>query len=151
MFIPKVYDGRNKSFFFHNMERTTQKDYNQSGFVTLPTQDFKRGDFSKLLNAGFTGTSGSGSNAGTDALGRPVTFGAIYDPATSRQVNGNWVRDPFPGNVIPRNRFAGVSSKILELAPIDDPMFDTMLRNMPAIGTCCPEFRERMLTFKGII
>ena len=149
VFIPKVYDGRNKSFFFHNMERTTQKDYNQSGFVTLPTQDFKRGDFSKLLNAGFTGTSGSGSNAGTDALGRPVTFGAIYDPATSRQVNGNWVRDPFPGNVIPRNRFAGVSSKVLELAPIDDPMFDTMLRNMPAIGTCCPEFRERMLTFKG--
>jgi len=28
------------------------------------------------------------------ALGRPIVFGAIYDPSTSRQVGGTWVRDP---------------------------------------------------------
>jgi hypothetical protein len=147
--LPKIYNGRNKTFFFHNMERTKQKDMTQSGFSTLPTPDFKRGDFSRLLNAGFTGTAQSGTVVGTDALGRPVVQGAIYDPATSRQDGGTWVRDVFPGNRIPQNRFSPVSQKILELAPIDDPLFDTMLRNIPAIGTCCPEFQERMLTYKG--
>ncbi|HYI97963.1 MAG TPA: carboxypeptidase regulatory-like domain-containing protein [Bryobacteraceae bacterium] len=149
VYIPKVYDGRNRSFFFHNMERTTQKDYNQNGFVTLPTQDFKRGDFSDLLSSAFTGTAGSGGAAGTDALGRAVQFGAIYDPASSRQVGNTWVRDVFPGNVIPQSRFSKVSANILSMAPIDDPLFDTMLRNIPALGACCPEFRERMITFKG--
>jgi hypothetical protein len=149
VYIPKVYDGRNRTFFFHNMERTTLADFNQTGFTTLPTPDFKSGDFSRLLNSGFTGNNSSGTTAGTDALGRPVVFGAIYDPTTSRQVGNTWVRDPFPGNAIPRNRWSPVSSKVLELAPIDDPLFDTMLRNIPAIGTCCPEFRERMLTFRG--
>ncbi len=149
VYIPKVYDGRNKTFFFHNMERTTAKDYNQTGFTTLPVDDFKQGDFSRLFDANFTGNASSGTNVGNDALGRGVRFGAIYDPATSRLVDGTWVRDPFPGNVIPRNRWSPVSAKILELAPIDSPMFDTMLRNMPSIGACCPEFRERMLTFKG--
>ena len=147
--IPKIYDGRNKTFWFHNMERTTQKNYTQTSFTQLPTPDFKRGDFSRLLNAGFTGNAGSGTNAGTDALGRPVQFGAIYDPRTARQVDNTWVRDIFPGNMIPRNRFGAVSSKILELAPIDDPLFDSMLNNMPALGTCCPEFQERMVIFKG--
>ena len=147
--IPKIYDGRNKTFWFHNMERTTQKNYTQTSFTQLPTPDFKRGDFSRLLNAGFTGNAGSGTNAGTDALGRPVQFGAIYDPRTARQVDNTWVRDIFPGNMIPRNRFGAVPAKILELAPINDPVFDSMLNNMPALGTCCPEFQERMVIFKG--
>ncbi|MBI2687049.1 MAG: TonB-dependent receptor [Acidobacteria bacterium] len=148
--IPKLYDGRNKTFWFHNMERTTQKNYSTTTFTQLPTVDFKQGNFSRLFNAGFTGNSASGTNAGTDALGRPVQFGAIYDPNTARQAaNGTWVRDTFPGNIIPRNRFSPVSSKILELAPIDDPLFDTMLNNTPALSSGSPEFRERMLTFKG--
>lgn len=147
--LPKIYNGRNKTFFFHNMERTRQKDMTQSGFSTLPTPDFKRGDFSRILNPAFTGTAQSGSVIGTDAVGRPVVHGAIYDPASSRQVGNTWVRDVFPNNRIPQNRFSPVSQKILELAPIDDPLFDTMLRNIPALGACCPEFQERMITFKG--
>jgi hypothetical protein len=147
--IPKVYNGKNRTFWFHNMERTTQKDFNQTGFATLPVPDFKQGNFASLLNSGFTGNAGSGSTIGTDALGRPVLFGAIYDPNSARQVGNTYVRDIFPGNMIPRTRFSPVSQKILELAPIDDPLFSGMLNNMPAIGTCCPEFQERMLTFKG--
>ncbi|MBN8731220.1 MAG: TonB-dependent receptor [Acidobacteria bacterium] len=149
VYIPKVYDGRNKSFFFHNMERTTQKDFSQTLLTQLPVPDFKRGDFSRLLNPGFTGNAASGTSVGTDAAGRSVQFGALYDPTSSRQVGNTWVRDLFPGNIIPRSRWSPVSSKILELAPIDDPVFDSMLNNMPALGSCCPEFRERMLTFKG--
>jgi len=146
--IPKLYDGRNRTFWYHNMERTTQKDFNQSGFATLPVPEFKQGNFANLLNPAFTGNTGSGTTVGTDAAGRPVVFGAPYDPRSARQVGNTYVRDIFPGNVIPRTRFSPVSQKILE-AGIDDPIFSGMLNNMPAIGTCCPEFRERMLTFKG--
>ncbi len=147
--IPKIYDGRNKSFWFHNMEKTALKNYSSTSFTQLPTTDFKRGDFSRILSSAFTGAAASGSNAGADALGRTVQFGAIYDPNTARQVGSTWVRDIFPGNVIPRNRFSPVSSKILELAPIDDPLFDQMLLNTPALASGSPEFNERMLTFKG--
>lgn len=147
--LPKIYNGKNRTFFFHNMERTTQKDYTQTSFSRLPTVDFKRGDFSRLFNPAFTQTAASGTMAGTDAAGRSVRVGSIYDPSTSRAVGNTWVRDIFPGNMVPRSRWSPVSSKILELAPIDDPLFDTMLNNIPALGACCPEFRERMLTFKG--
>ncbi len=37
-----------------------------------------------------------------DALGNPAP--QIYDPATTRVVNGVTIRDPFPGNIIPSNR-----------------------------------------------
>jgi len=148
--IPKLYNGKNRTFWYHNMERTTLKDYNQSGFATLPVPEFKQGNFASLLNPAFTGNAGSGTTVGTDALGRPVVFGAIYDPNSARQApNGSYVRDIFPGNVIPRSRWSPVSQKVIDIAGIDNPLFSGMLNNMPAIGTCCPEFRERMVTFKG--
>ncbi|MEZ5399727.1 MAG: carboxypeptidase regulatory-like domain-containing protein [Bryobacteraceae bacterium] len=149
IYIPKVYDGRNKTFFFHNLERTKVKDYRSTSFTQLPVQDFKRGDFSRLLNSGFTGNAGSGTMVGTDAAGRSVQFGSIFDPASARQVNGSWVRDPFPGNIVPQNRWSPVSQKIINDVGIDDPLFDTMLNNMPAIGACCPNFNEWMLNLKG--
>ena len=91
----------NKTFWYANFERTKLKDYRSTAFSTLPTTQFKQGDFSQLLNPAFTGDVRSGTTIGTDALGRPIVFGAIYDPTTARQVNGQWVRDPFPGNMIP--------------------------------------------------
>src|SRR5947208_11026014 len=80
VYLPKIYHGRNRTFFYHNLERTKLKDYSQSGFATLPIPAFKKGDFSSLFNAGFTGNGSSGTSVGTDAEGRPVVFGAIYDP-----------------------------------------------------------------------
>ncbi|MFN3322586.1 MAG: TonB-dependent receptor domain-containing protein [Bryobacteraceae bacterium] len=37
----------------------------------------------------------------------------IYDPATTRMENGQWVRDPFPGNRIPQSRFDPAVNKLL--------------------------------------
>ena len=51
--------------------------------------------------------------------------------------------------MIPANRFSPVASKILELAPIEDPLFPDMLRNIPALGSGSPEFQETMLTVKA--
>src|SRR5262249_1465507 len=101
--IPKVYNGRNKTFFFNSLEVTRQRNFQSIAFTSLPVVDFKRGDFSKLLSPAFTGDARSGTQVGTDALGRPVIFGQLYNPRTTRQVGNAVVRDPFPGNIIPQN------------------------------------------------
>jgi hypothetical protein len=52
----------------------------------------------------------------TDALGRTVLRGAIYDPATFRQLpDGRWVGDMFPNNQIPVSRFSPVSRNLVNL------------------------------------
>ncbi|MDX1979652.1 MAG: carboxypeptidase-like regulatory domain-containing protein, partial [Bryobacteraceae bacterium] len=149
--LPKIYDGRNKSFFYHNLERTKVKNFTSTGFSTLPVPDFKRGNFASLLSSGFTGNSASGQAVAgrTDPLGNTVTFGQIFDPASARQVDGRWMRSPFPGNVVPTNRWSPVATKVVNEVGIDDPLFGTMLNNMPNFGACCPVFDEWMLTLKG--
>ena len=97
VYIPKLYDGRNRSFFYFTAERF---QVNNSGATVLdrtaPQPEMLNGNFSRLL----------GPQVGTDALGRPVIEGQIYDPATLRQVNGQFVADPFPGNIIPASRLS---------------------------------------------
>ena len=56
------------------------------------------GDFSDLLT-GKQATSSTGIPL-VDALGRPIMAGAIYNPYSTRTVNGQLVRDPFPNNQI---------------------------------------------------
>ena len=91
--IPKVYDGRNRTFFFTNFDWTRFRSGVLPGFGnTTPTDAFKAGDFSALL---------TGTQVGVDALGRPILSGQIFNPATTRLVNGVPVRDPYPGNMIP--------------------------------------------------
>ena len=91
--IPKVYNGRNKTFFFTNFDWTRFRSSVLPGFGnTTPTDAFKTGDFSELL---------TNNQIGSDALGRPIFEGQIFNPGTTRLVGGIPVRDPYPGNVIP--------------------------------------------------
>ena len=149
VFIPKVYDGRNKSFWFTNFEQDRVRDFRSTSFIQLPIPAFKQGDFSRLFDPSFTGRPQSGTVIGTDALGRPVRYGEIYDPHTTRSVNGAIVREPFPNNIIPQNQFDPVAANILKLAPITDPIFDRMLLNYPALASCCPVFDEHIIGAKG--
>lgn len=74
--IPKVYDGRNKTFFFVNVDWLKFRSGVLPGFGnTTPIDAFKQGDFSALL---------TGAQVGTDALGRPILNGQIFDPNTTR-------------------------------------------------------------------
>ncbi|MBI3696697.1 MAG: TonB-dependent receptor [Acidobacteria bacterium] len=149
VYIPKVYDGRNKTFWFTNFEDTRQRDFTSTAFGTLPTREFKQGDFSRLYDAAFTGRPQSGSVIGTDALGRSIRFGQIYDPLSGQQVGNSVVRDPFPGNIVPQSSWSPVSRKILELAPITDPINNNMLLNVPVLSSCCPIFDEHIVAVKG--
>jgi hypothetical protein len=134
VFIPKIYDGRNRTFFFTNLERDNRNQQQFSGLGTVPTAEFKKGDFSKLLDPAYTGDPRSGTQVGTDPLGRPLVFGAIYDPTTTRQVSGGIVRDAFPGNIIPQNRWDPVATNVIQKIGIQDPTLPGLLRNIPTIN-----------------
>ncbi len=92
--LPKLYNGRNKTFFFFGYQKLIEKKIAQV-LANTPTPAMKNGDFS------FGG------------VGNP-----IFDPLTTRQLpSGAWARDPFPGNRIPPARFDPVARKVLEIDP----------------------------------
>lgn len=106
--IPKVYNGTNRTFFFWNYEKFKDKQNQFLGYGTVPTDAYRRGDFSAAL---------TGRNLGTDGLGRPILENTIYDPNTARTVNGRVYRDPFANNIIPQARLDPVSLKMQGLMP----------------------------------
>lgn len=151
VYIPKIYNGRNRAFWFTSFERTTYSDFNVSGFnTTLPTVDFKQGDFSRLFDPAFTGNPLSGTVLGTDALGREIRYGQLYDPTTTRLgPDGKPIRDPFAGNIIPQDKWSTVSRNVVQGVGLLDPALDRHVRNTPTIGTCCPYFRLYTVMVKG--
>ena len=96
--IPGLYNGKSKTFFMFNGEKY-REGTPAPLFSTVPTEAMRRGDFSGLV----------------DAKGNLIT---IYDPATGRDVNGRWVRDPFPNNIIPENRISPVAKALLQYYPL---------------------------------
>lgn len=99
--VPKLYDGRNRTFFFFNYEGLQQRrGVTQLG--TIPNAAWRSGDLSLNLD-------------GRTALPQ------IYDPATTRQTGVNaqgqpiYTRDPFPGNRIPEARVVPYARAYLNL------------------------------------
>ncbi len=106
--IPKLYNGKDKTFFFFSWEQ-----YRQSiGGVTpstVPTTAEKGGDFSADLTSTVLGVNPcDGSN---------IYAGQIFDPGTTRTVNGQQCRTAFAGNVIPSNQLSQIGQKILSYYP----------------------------------
>ena len=89
--IPGLYNGMNKTFFLFTGERY-REGTPAPLFNTTPTEAMRNGDFSNYR----------------DVNGNLIQ---IYDPATGRNVNGTWVRDPFPGNIIPADRINPVAAR----------------------------------------
>jgi hypothetical protein len=100
VYIPHLYDGRNKTFFMFGWQMMIEKQTKQNT-GTVPTADMLNGDFS---------FAGSG-----------VAPNLIYDPVSTRQVNGQWFRDPFPNNFVPQNRWSKVAKAILGMHPLRLP------------------------------
>ncbi len=96
---------RNRTFWFADYQGTrlnstggAVQNLGTSGFFTIPTPEMVNGDFSRLL-------TGNGNE------------GQLYDPATTRTVNGQLVRDPFVNNQIPVSRMDPAARKIMALFP----------------------------------
>jgi hypothetical protein len=108
VWIPEVYNGRDKTHYFINFEGTQIRGDSFARAI-VPSELERRGDFSQT----------------TDRQGRPFT---VYDPATTRPSGSGFIRDAFPGNVIPRDRMDPVALRALEYYPLpnrtptsDDP------------------------------
>jgi Carboxypeptidase regulatory-like domain len=97
--IPKMYNGTNRTFFFASYEGFYNQQGSNAAFRSVPTPEMWDGDFSNWV----------------DSQGRRIT---IYDPATTRpNPNGaGFVRDPFPNNRIPADRFSTVAKQYIALA-----------------------------------
>jgi hypothetical protein len=102
IYIPKVYDGRNKTFLFFSQGLYYARLGGAGGLQTVPRADFKSGNFSNFL----------------DATGAVIP---IFDPATTQSDgSGSFVRTQFPGNIIPASRISPASAKIVSLLPTPD-------------------------------
>jgi hypothetical protein len=108
VWIPRLYDGHDKTFFFFNFEQFRETTVINNQFITVPTDAFRDGDFSALL---------TGRVLAQDPLGRNIIEGMIFDPATEKLVDGKRVRDPFPNNRIPLDRMDPVALKIQSMIP----------------------------------
>lgn len=89
-------------FFYGSYDALREKVPFSTGFQRVPTERERRGDFSQSFNPN----------------GTPIV---IFNPFTTRADPSNpgvFIRDPFPGNVIPANLIDPVAQKLLTLYPL---------------------------------
>jgi hypothetical protein len=106
--IPKVYNGKDKTFFFYNREQYREFFVVNDTYITVPTAAYRAGNFAGAI---------TGANLGKDPLGNTLMAGMIYDPLSVQNVNGQLVRTQFANNVIPKERFDKVAAAIQNLIP----------------------------------
>jgi hypothetical protein len=102
--IPKVYHGRNKTFFFANYEGVRIRN-TQTQQTRVPTPAEIQGDFSQTYII--------------DPTTRQPRLVALYDPSSTRPnpSGAGFVRDLFPGGSIPGGRIDPVAAKVFSLVP----------------------------------
>jgi hypothetical protein len=98
VYLPKLYNGKDRSFFFFAYSGSRKRGLDNVERVRIPAPDFFRGDFTGLL----------------DARGLRIP---IYDPQSTRPSGNTFLRDPFAGNLIPASRLDPVAVKTGPLYP----------------------------------
>ena len=97
--LPKLYRGRDRTFFFFNYEGTQLRQGGNTAEI-VPTALQRAGDFSQTVNT----------------KGQPFV---IYDPTTTLLgSNGKYTRTPFPGNAIPKTQLDPVAVNMLQFLPL---------------------------------
>lgn len=109
VYLPKAYNGRNRTFFFANYEGS-REGVPRAHVATVPTDLQRRGDFSQ-------------TNVRVGTASQRIT---VYDPATTRLQGTAYVRDPFPGNAIPSQRFDAVARNLIGLFPAPNAEGDSV-------------------------
>jgi len=94
--LPKIYNGRNKSFFFVAYEGFRNREGANPSFLSVAPREFYQGDFRNWVD--------------NNNVQIPV-----FDPASTRTVNGVEVRNQFPNNQIPTSRFDAISRRMLDI------------------------------------
>jgi hypothetical protein len=98
VYLPKLYNGKDKTFFLFGYAKHNEIAGLSSARATVPSMEMRNGDFSM---------GGIGLQ--------------IYNPFTTRQQGSTWVRDPFPNRVIPRSLFDPVAVNFLSRNALAEP------------------------------
>jgi carboxypeptidase family protein/TonB-dependent receptor-like protein len=110
IFIPKIYNGKDKTFFFFGYEQFRESTVVGNVLDTVPAVAYRGGDFSSLLGT---------TVLGTDGFGNKILQGMIYDPGTDFTfTNGTRARTQFPNNKIPASSFDPSAVKLQNLIPL---------------------------------
>ncbi|MSV29607.1 MAG: hypothetical protein EXQ52_12815 [Bryobacterales bacterium] len=96
--IPRIYNGRNRTFFSTSLERDADKR-DLSLQARVPTELERQGDFSRTINR----------------LGGALN---MFDPASTRVTGSTATRTAFAGARIPANRFDPTGSALLRAMPL---------------------------------
>ena len=108
--IPKLYNGKDKTFFFFNWEQY-RENAGGSPTSTVLTDAARSGNLSAYLTNVQVGTN--------PCDGTPIFQGQIFDPLTTKTgPNGTLCRTAFTGNIIPANRTSKVSQNFLTYMPV---------------------------------
>ncbi len=95
VYLPKIYNGRNRTFFFAAWEQYELRQSNTAS-TRMVTGPMRGGDFTGLV----------------DSIGRQIT---LYDPWTTAN---DWSRVPFAGNIIPLQRRSPVAKAYYDVTPL---------------------------------
>jgi hypothetical protein len=103
VWIPKIYNGRNRTFFFFSYEGFRNRVGATATPYTVPPPEFFTGDLHNWVNQS----------------GKMIQ---IYDPSSTTLVNGTYTRTAFPNNQIPQSQFDPVAKAIAAyVQPIAKP------------------------------
>jgi hypothetical protein len=104
IYLPKIYDGRNRTFIFGSFFMFRRRGGQLNNLSSIPVPEFLQGDFRRWPDP-------------------------IFDPRSNQvdPVTGRVVRTQFPGNIIPANRLSSVSRKMAALLPA--PHFPDRITN----------------------
>jgi hypothetical protein len=124
IFIPKIYNGKNRTFFYFGYEGSRQPSTSAAGLLTVATAAMKQGDFSDWKKAN-------------------GTLIPVYDPTTTQSnPAGGYTRQVFSGNLIPASRITQIAKNITKYMP--DPnrstasvlaQYGAMVSNLQTSGT----------------
>lgn len=148
LYLPHLYQQRDKTFIYGLYEHLGLSTP-LIGTFTVPNSNFRNGDFAQLL----------GSQVGTDALGRPILSGQIYDPHSTRPITAGtvdpvtgltatqtgYIRDPIQGNIL--SNLAGYSpnplgAKLLTYYPNPNPNSTSLTNNFTPSSSAPAESNE---------
>ena len=134
VWLPKIYNGRNRTFFFFNYEGYRFLT-GKTGFLSMPTEAYRGGDFALLR----------------DSQGRQTT---VYDPDTTvanaaydasqpvTLTNTPYLRTPLPGNRLPANRIDPVAQKYLQWYPLPNRTPDDPFSNVNNVVSTVSDIRN---------
>lgn len=125
--IPKL----KKTFWFFNLDGLDYHSTVNTGLVNiLPDTLTRQGNFSEYLN--------TNTVVGTDALGRPMYKGEVFNPATTRLVGNVPVRDGYGFDTTTGLPIAGQANIIPANDPLRSSLAATVIPFIPSLDANSP-------------